>query len=51
MSMYRLFEIQRILIEQFEKRPFYHRSQFDEAIKNKNITGILDSVVTRQENV
>lgn len=39
--MEQLFETQRILIEQFEKRPFYHRNQFNEIIENKNITGVL----------
>lgn len=39
--MRKLFEIQSILLQQFEGRPYYHRSQFDEVIKNKNITGIL----------
>lgn len=36
-----LFETQRILIEQFEKRPFYHRDLFNEIIENKNITGVV----------
>lgn len=39
--MRKLFETQRVLIEQFEKRPFYHRDQFDEIIENKNMTGVI----------
>ncbi len=39
--MDQLFETQKILIEQFEKRPFYHRNQFNEIIENKNITGVV----------
>ena len=36
-----LFETQRILIEQFEKRTFYLRNQFQDMVNNKNITGVL----------
>lgn len=39
--MEKLFETQRIIVEQFEKRPFYWRAQFDSIIKNKNITGVV----------
>ncbi|MCH9633472.1 MAG: hypothetical protein S4CHLAM7_01970 [Chlamydiae bacterium] len=41
--MRQLFETQRVIIEQFEKRPFYQRDQFNEIIDNKNITGIVGS--------
>lgn len=39
--MHKLFETQRVLIEQFEKKPFYERRQFEKILGNKNITGIL----------
>lgn len=39
--MEKLFEIQRIIIEQFEERPFYTRSQFKSLAENRPITGIL----------
>ncbi|MCX6990516.1 MAG: AAA family ATPase [Chlamydiae bacterium] len=39
--MEKLFEMQRIIIEQFEERPFYWRSQFDSLPQTEVITGIL----------
>ena len=39
--MDKLFEIQSIVIEQFEERPFYWRSQFDFLAQSRPITGVL----------
>lgn len=36
-----LFETQRIIFEQFEEKPFYHRLQFNDLAKVRPITGIL----------
>lgn len=38
-----LFEIQRIIIEQFEDNSFYWRTQFDAIIPSRNILGIIGS--------
>ncbi len=39
--MERLFEIQRIIIEQVEQEPYFWRSQFDKFIQDRQITGIV----------
>lgn len=39
--MERLFEIQRIIIEQVEQEPYFWRSQFDTFISERPITGII----------
>lgn len=39
--MDKLFEIQHVVIEQFEERPFYWRSQFDFLAQPRPITGVL----------
>ncbi|NGX64022.1 MAG: hypothetical protein KR126chlam6_01446 [Candidatus Anoxychlamydiales bacterium] len=39
--MEKLFEIQRIILEQFEDQPFYWRSLFDNISINHNICGII----------
>ena len=39
--MERLFEIQRIIIEQVESYPFFWRSQFDDFITTEHVSGIL----------
>ncbi|MBX9743880.1 MAG: AAA family ATPase [Chlamydiales bacterium] len=39
--MERLFEIQRIIIEQVEVSPFYWREQFDQFIATEHVCGIL----------
>ena len=39
--MQRLFEIQRIIIEQVEERPFFWRDQFDQMIGTGHVCGIV----------
>ncbi len=39
--MEKLFEMQHIIIEQFEERPFYSRLQFEFLARTRPITGVL----------
>ena len=41
MCMERLFEIQRIIIEQLENEPFYWRDQFEQFKGNRHVCGII----------
>src|SRR5262245_51415396 len=40
-EMEQLFEIQRILLEQFQDLPFFHRKIFDQITLDNRISGIL----------
>ena len=39
--MERLFEIQRIIIEQVENEPFFWREQFDHFLSNQHVCGVI----------
>lgn len=41
--MFQLMEIQRVILEEFQKLPFYHRSLFERIILDNRITGIVGS--------
>ncbi len=41
--MHHLFEIQRIILEQFEKLPFYSRDLFERITLNNRINGVIGS--------